>query len=60
MKLFEFGTTIVFSVGDANGCGANVEMAMLVVTTVRFMDVELELDVDRVGGEKVVVVVSVR
>ena len=60
MELFEFDTAIVFSVGDANGCGSNVEVAMLVVATMRFEDVELELDVDRVGRDKVVVVVSVR
>ena len=60
LELFEFGPPIVLSVGNANSCRANVEVAVLVVATVRFEDVELELNVHRVGGDKVVVVVSVR
>ena len=44
----------MFPVRDANSCRAHIEVAMLVVATVRFQDVELEFDVNRVGGEEVV------
>ena len=46
MELLELGTAIVFAVGDANGSGADVEVAMLVITLVRRLSVELQLDVD--------------
>ena len=45
---------------DANGGGADIEVAMLVVAALGWVRVEVELDVDRVRREEVVVVVSVR
>ena len=59
MKLFEFGTASVFTVGDADSCGANIEVAVLVVAALGLIWIEVELDVDRVGREEVVVVVGV-
>ena len=46
MQLFKLGTSIVLSVGDADGRGANVEVAMLMITAVRGLNVDLEFDVD--------------
>ena len=45
--------------GNANSCGADVEVAMLVVAAMGWVRVEVEFDVDRIGREEVVVVVSV-
>ena len=50
----------MLSVRNADCCRADIEVAMLVVATVRFQDVELEFNVNRIGGEEVVVMVSVR
>ena len=60
LKLFELGTAIVFTMWYADGGGAHIVVAMLMVTPLRCDGVEVEFDVNRVGGEKVVVVVSVR
>ena len=38
----------MLSVGDANGGGADIEVAMLVVAALGWVRVEVELDVDRV------------
>ena len=46
MELLELGSAIVFSVGNANGCGADVKVAMLVVTAMWWGGVEVEFDVD--------------
>ena len=46
MELLEFGSAIVFSVGNANGRGADVKVAMLVVTAMWWGGVEVEFDVD--------------
>ena len=46
--------------GYANGSGAHIVVAVLVVTTLWSDGVEVEFDVNWVGGEEVVVVVSVR
>ena len=43
---------------DANGCGADVEVAMLVVTAMWWNGVEVEFDVNGILGKKVVVVVG--
>ena len=57
--MFEFGTAVVFAVGNANGCGAHIEVAMLMVAALRLVRIEVELDVNGIGGEEVVVVVCV-
>ena len=44
--------------GNANGCGADVEVAMLVVTAMWWNGVEVEFDVNGILGKKVVVVVG--
>ena len=49
----------MLSVGDANSGGARVEVAMLVVAALGWVRVEVELDVNRIGGEEVVVMVGV-
>ena len=49
----------MFPVGDADAGGADIEVAMLMVTALRWEGVEIELDVNRVGGEKVVIMVCV-
>ena len=49
MDLLELGSSIVFSVWNANGCGADIEVAMLVVAAVRHSVVEVEFDVDGMG-----------
>ena len=36
----------MLAVGDANGCGANIEVAMLVVAALRLVRIEMELDVN--------------
>ena len=59
LKLFEFGPTVVFPVGDANACGADIEVAMLVIASLRCNWVEVEFDIDSVGGEEVVIMVCV-
>ena len=46
MELFEFGAAIVLAVGNANSCGANIEMAMLMVAALGLVGIEVELDVD--------------
>ena len=48
----------MFSVWNANGCGADVKVAMLVVTAMWWNGVEVEFDVNGVLGKKVVVVVG--
>ena len=53
-------SAVVFLVGDADGSGANVEVAMLVIGALREVEIELELDVDRIWRKKVVEVVRVR
>ena len=61
LKLFKLGgSSIIFSMWNASSCGANVEMAMLVVASMWWLEVEVEFDIDRIGGEEVVVMVSVR
>ena len=59
MKLFEFGAAIMFAVGDADSCGANVEVAVLMVAALGLVGIEVELDVDGIRREEVVVVVGV-
>ena len=59
MELFEFGAAIMLAVGDANSCGANIEVAMLMVAALGLVGIEVGLDVDGIGGEEVVVVVGV-
>ena len=49
----------MFTVGDADSCGANVEVAVLVVAALGLVGIEVELDVDGIGGEEVVVAVGV-
>ena len=49
----------MFAVGNANGCGAHIEVAMLMVAALRLVRIEVELDVNGIGGEEVVVVVCV-
>ena len=46
MKLFEFGSAVVFAVWYADGCGAHIVVAMLVVTALRRNGVEVEFDVN--------------
>ena len=46
MKLFELGSAIVFSMWYANGSGARIVVAMLVVTTLWSDGVEVEFDVN--------------
>ena len=41
LELFEFGPAVVFAVGNANGCGAHIEVAMLMVATLRLVRVEV-------------------
>ena len=60
MKLLELGAAVVFSVWYADGSGAHIKVAMLMVASLWCASVEVEFDVNGVGGEKVVVVVSVR
>ena len=50
----------MLSVRVANSCRAHIKVAMLVVATLRFYGVELEFDVNGIGGEEVVVMVGVR
>ena len=40
----------MFTVGDADSCGANVEVAVLVVAASGLVGIEVELDVDGVGA----------
>ena len=56
--MLELGSAVVFSVWNANGCGADIEVAMLVATTMWWSGVEVEVDLNGVLGEKVVVVVG--
>ena len=44
--------------GDANGCRADVEMAMLVVAAMWWNGVEVEFDVNGILGQKIVVVIG--
>ena len=46
MELLELGLPIVLSVGDTNSCGAHIEVAMLVVASLRLNGVEMEFDVN--------------
>ena len=46
----------MFTVWNADGCGAHIEVAMLVVTALRLNGVEMEFDVNGVGEEVAVVV----
>ena len=59
LQLFEFGSTVVFPVWDANACGADIEVTMLVIASLRCNWVEVEFDIDSVGGEEVVIMVCV-
>ena len=36
----------MFAVGNTNGCGANIEVAMLVVAALGLVGIEVELDVN--------------
>ena len=45
--------------GYADGCGADIEVAMLVVAALWWVRVEVEFDIDRIVGKKVVVVISI-
>ena len=36
----------MFPMGNANGSGADIKVAMLVVAAMRFVNVELELETD--------------
>ena len=36
----------MLAVGDANSCGANIEVAMLMVAALGLVWIEVELDVD--------------
>ena len=49
----------MFAVGDADSCGANVEVAVLMVAALGLVGIEVELDVDGIRREEVVVVVGV-
>ena len=49
----------MFAVGNANGCGANIEVAMLMVAALGLVGIEVELDVNGIWGEEVVVMVGV-
>ena len=49
----------MFAVGNANGCGANIEVATLMVAALGLVRIEVELDVNGIRGEEVVVVVCV-
>ena len=60
LKLLELGTAVVFSMWYADGGGAHIIVAMLVVAPLWCDGVEVEFDVNRVGGKKVVVVGRVR
>ena len=57
MELLELGAAIMFTVWYADGSGAQIKVAMLMVASLWCVGVEVEFDVD---GEKVVVVVRVR
>ena len=46
MELFKFGAAIVLAVGDANSCGADIEVAMLMVASLGLVRIEVELDVN--------------
>ena len=50
----------MFPVRDADASGADVEVAMLVVASLGGGSVEVEFDIDCVGGEKIVVMIGVR
>ena len=41
LKLLELGSSVALSVWDANGGGADVEVAMLMVAALRLLDVEI-------------------
>ena len=49
----------MLAVGDADSCGANVEVAMLMVAALGLVGIEVELDVDGIRREEIVVVVGV-
>ena len=51
---------MLFSMWYADGGGAHIIVAMLVVAPLWCDGVEVEFDVNRGGGKKVVVVVGVR
>ena len=48
-QLLKFGSPVMFSAWDANGCGANVAVAMLVVKALSVVRVEVQFDVNRIG-----------
>ena len=50
----------MFPVRDADASGADVKVAMLVVASLGGGSVEVEFDIDCVGGEKSAVMISVR
>ena len=47
----------MFPVRDADASGADVKVAMLVVASLGGGSVEVEFDIDCVGGEKIVVMI---
>ena len=49
----------MFPVGDADAGGADIEVAMLMIASLRRESIEVKLDVNRVGSEKVVIMVCV-
>ena len=50
----------MFPVRDANACRADVKVAVLVVAALWGSGVEIQFDINCIGGEKIVVVVRVR
>ena len=50
----------MFPVRDADASRADVKVAMLVVAALGGGRVEVEFDIHGIGGEKIVVVISVR
>ena len=50
----------MFPVRDADASRADVKVAMLVVAALGGGSVEVEFDIDCIGGEKIVVMISVR
>ena len=46
LELLELGSSIVFTVGDAYGGGADVEVAVLMVATMWWLNVEVEFGIN--------------
>ena len=56
--MLELSRSIVLTAGNVYGGGANVEGALLMVAAMWWLDVEVEFDVNGIGGKEVVVAVG--